>query len=282
MVEAPGVYLRFEPASTWSAEGPHASRILALLRRFAGSLPPQRVVVEQAAEEHVGLGTGTQLTLALCRGLTHLGRREWNLQQVARQAGRGKRSALGIHGFEHGGFLVEGGKSREEALSPLLTRIGFPPWPLLLIRPQPGAGLHGRGEGEVFAQAIDPGPTDALCRLVLLGLLPALIEKDVQAFGQALHEYNARAGEFYTSAQGGIYASPAIAEVIRFVRAQGVPGAGQSSWGPTVFAVVEDEDPARHLAERLREHFQLAPAEVLLTHGCNRGARLEPETDPSA
>ena len=80
-----------------------------------------------------------------------------------------------------------------------------------------------------------------LCRLVLLGMLPALAEHDLEAFGEALYDFNCRAGEPFAPVQGGVYAGPRIAEVVAFVRQQGVRGVGQSSWGPTVFAVTEDE-----------------------------------------
>src|SRR4051812_20613887 len=76
MVEHPGIQVRAPPAAAWSAEGPLAERALAFAHRFAdGSregeagrpLPPQRLAVERAAPEHAGLGTGTQLGLAVGR-----------------------------------------------------------------------------------------------------------------------------------------------------------------------------------------------------------------------
>src|SRR6185437_1004041 len=80
----------------------------------------------------------------------------------------------------------------------------------------------------------DPARTDVLCRLVLLGLLPALVERDADAFGEAVYEFNARVGEAFAPVQGGVYASARIAELVAFVRGQGVRGVGQSSWGPKI------------------------------------------------
>src|SRR5262249_26128437 len=51
-----------------SASGPRADRPLVSARRFAGSVGvarPQSLTVEEAPPEHVGLGTGTQLGLAV-------------------------------------------------------------------------------------------------------------------------------------------------------------------------------------------------------------------------
>src|SRR5262245_29463902 len=74
MVDAPGISLAVEPAPAWSASGPLAKRALEFARRFASSLvaqelPPHRLTVECAAPEHVGLGTGTQLGLAVAESL---------------------------------------------------------------------------------------------------------------------------------------------------------------------------------------------------------------------
>ena len=115
----------------------------------------------------------------------------------------------------------------------------------------------------------------ALSRLVLLGMLPALAERDLAAFGEAAHDFNARVGEVFAGVQGGTYSSPATAGLIGWLRGQGVAGVGQSSWGPGVFAVVGDEDVARHLAARLGAFLAPGRAETFISRGCNRGATIE-------
>jgi predicted sugar kinase len=74
----------------------------------------------------------------------------------------------------------------------------------------------------------------------------------------------------FAAAQGGTYSSMRVAELVGFIRRQGVAGVGQSSWGPGVFAVT-DEELAIHLAGRLRA----LAGEVLVSRGCNRGAVVE-------
>jgi beta-RFAP synthase len=202
---------------------------------------------------------------------------------VARRVERGARSALGIHGFEQGGFLVEGGQRAVfgEEFAPLVARLPFPDsWRLVLARAPAAAGLHGTGEQEAFVRLAEHppglGPTEALCRLVLLGLLPALAETNLEAFGEALFDFNSRVGAAFVPVQGGIYAGPGIAALVDFVRGLGVRGVGQSSWGPTVFAVVRDEERADDLAGRIRGRFGLSEAEVVVTRACNHGAEEEP------
>jgi beta-RFAP synthase len=155
-------------------------------------------------------------------------------------------------------------------LGPLAVRLDFPAdWPVLLAWPgEPG--LHGAAERQAFAAlTAPPGHADALCRLALLGLVPALAERDLDAFGEALHDFNRRAGEPFAAAQGGPYAGPQVAALIDWLRAEGIPGAGQSSWGPTVFAVAGGIDRAEWLARKARERFGV---EALVTRARNVGA----------
>lgn len=287
MVREPGVRVRAVLADGWSAEGPLAERALATARRVVECLcrergdspgPPLRLCVERAAPEHVGLGTGTQLGLAVARALTLAWGVEAAVEDLARWAGRGLRSALGVHGFERGGLVVDAGKQSSRGLAPLAARLDFPAeWRVVLaIAPETAAGMHGREEREAFAQLTEYpeslARTDALCRLVLLGLLPALAERDLDAFGEALFDFNQRAGEAFASVQGGTYAGRAVTELVAFLRGRGVRGVGQSSWGPTVFAVVGDPDEAADVAGRVRDSFGLGTSAVWVAEACNHGA----------
>jgi beta-ribofuranosylaminobenzene 5'-phosphate synthase len=166
-------------------------------------------------------------------------------------------------------------------LAPLAIRTSFPSeWRVILVTPREAPGLHGAAELEAFAH-LSTRPdatarTDALCRLVLLGMLPALAEADLEAFGESLYDFNARAGEAFAGVQGGVYSGPRVAECVEFLRDQGVHGAGQSSWGPTVFAVVGDEDRAADLLARLSRRFGSGLAESWATAACNTGSRVAP------
>jgi beta-RFAP synthase len=282
MVQAPGLELAAAPAANWSAEGPLAERALAFAHQFARSLPvafPHRLVVVRCAPEHAGLGTGTQLGLAVARALAEGHGLDLSAAELAQRVGRGRRSALGVHGFAQGGFLVEAGKRAGEAVAPLAARRDFPEaWRVVLVLPPWGQGLHGPAEGRALEglheRAWPLAQTDALCRLALLGMLPALAEGDLRGFGEALYDFNRRVGEAFRPVQGGTYTHPRAAEVVAFVRQQGVAGVGQSSWGPALFAVVGDAERAADLRRRLCERFGLADTEVLLTEACNRGAEI--------
>ncbi len=282
MVESPGLVLRVEKASAWSAEGPLAGRALESARLFStavdaetpGIAKPQRLVIESAPREHVGLGTGTQLALAVARGLAEAWGQSFTVAELAERVKRGSRSALGVHGFAQGGFLVEAGKRADDELAPLTARMAFPrAWRVVLVLPRHRAGLHGANERSAFSRlSCARQTTEVLCRLVLLGMLPALAEEDLRTFGEALFDFNARVGEMFAEAQGGIYAGAEVAQWIDIIRRQGVAGVGQSSWGPGVFAVT-DAERAAHLAD----HLALVGkdgVEVQVSRGCNQGAMV--------
>jgi beta-RFAP synthase len=261
MVEEPSVLMHIEPASFWTAAGPMDERALCFAHEFRNSTPglaPHAILVDRVPAGHSGLGIGTQLGLAVAKALAvATGHPDWGVLELARRVGRGRRSAIGIHGFEHGGLIVEAGKRGVEPVAPLLAREELPePWRVLVILPQCGPGLHGAAEQMVFTgMKLAPAVTEALCRLVLLGMLPAIREGDCRVFGEAVYDFNARVGELFAAAQGGRYAHPRCAEVIAFLRVNGVVGVGQSSWGPALFAIVEDADRAEHLAALVRDRY---------------------------
>jgi beta-ribofuranosylaminobenzene 5'-phosphate synthase len=298
MVERPGVCLTVAHAETWSATGPSADRALSFGCRFCESLSLKRqfaIRVERCAPEHVGLGTGTQLAMSVGYGIAHIitaDTERWHIaryEDVARHVGRGLRSALGIHGVSVGGFLIEGGKRTPDEISPL----SFPPerfpshWRILLIIPSDVPRVHGSIESQAFSQLArvdgDIRQTDALCRLVVLGMLPAINEQDLDAFGEALYDYNRRAGEFFKPWQGGTYSHPRVAELVRLCRESGVKAVGQSSWGPTVFAIVASSAQARELRDRFANHHRLHRDEMVITKANTGGIMLHwPPSGPES
>lgn len=261
MIDQPGVVVSARPAESWQFEGMLASRAQVFAHRFTegqSSTRPLQVLVERCPAEHTGLGVGTQLGLAVGKAVAvETGTPDLPAVEVAQRVGRGERSAIGVHGFDRGGLIVEPGKVPGEAVSPLLTRVLLPDeWRVAVFAPHGQVPWHGRREQQAFAQAGEstrpPGLTDTLCRIALLGMLPAAVGGDLPAFSEAVHEFNRRAGEPFAAAQGGAYAGPDVGELIATVRRLGVPGVGQSSWGPSVFAVVESHDRAVWLVTQLK------------------------------
>jgi beta-ribofuranosylaminobenzene 5'-phosphate synthase len=288
MIDSPAIELTVEPSGQWLAEGPLADRvdlIIAQLRERlleTGSgidLPPARVVVESAPAEHVGLGVGTQLSLAVALAILKLaGLSDPPAADLARLTGRGGRSGIGLHGFFHGGLIVDGGRKREAEIPPLLARTAFPDdWSILIVQSPQVRGLHGCDERQAFAKLppISRNAVEHLCRLVLLEILPAVIEHDLRAFGAALGELQERVGAAFASAQGGTYATPQAADIVKELKRLGFAGVGQSSWGPTLYAFSDiPRNELAPLAETLCQRFGLDRSSVFRTKGSNQGASL--------
>jgi beta-ribofuranosylaminobenzene 5'-phosphate synthase len=287
MIDSPAIELTVEPAGEWIAEGLLAARVDLIITQIRErllessiNLPPARVRVESAPAEHVGLGVGTQLSLAVARAILKLGRlNDPPVSELARLTGRGGRSGIGLHGFHHGGLIVDGGRKREAEIPPLLARTAFPDqWSILIVQPPGVRGLHGIDERDAFAKLppISRNAVEVLCRLVLLEILPAVIENDLQAFGAALGELQERVGAAFAPAQGGIYATPQAAEIVRELKRLGFAGAGQSSWGPTLYAFSDiPREDIEHLALRLCGQFGLDRSSVFCTKAANQGALME-------
>ena len=241
-----------------------------------GMIRGARIRILRAPHPHTGLGTGTQMAMAVARALALLiDRSDWEAPRLAGLVGRGERSAIGAYGFCAGGLLVEGGKMDRSRLAPLVARCPFPEdWRIVLICPRCRQGLAGDRERHVFATMapISDETTARMCRLVLMGLLPAVVDGDLPAFGASLYELQQVAGTCFLKSQGGVFAGPILERIVRFVRDEGVAGVGQSSWGPTLYAFCGDEDRALRLAGNIQNRFNLDDHEVVVTEADNRGA----------
>jgi beta-ribofuranosylaminobenzene 5'-phosphate synthase len=308
MIDQPGLQLRISPARRFTAEGLLSNRVRATVERIwerlhSGTcadpsplplpmgegmaqeflqanfahLPPCRIEVLASPSEHVGLGTGTQLSLAVAAGLNaFLGQQSLAPAELAAWTGRGERSAIGTYGFVHGGLLVETGKAPGELLSPLHQRIELPgAWRFVLICPHDQRGLSGEAERRAFDELppVPPETTATLEREVFEDLLPAAVERDFKRFSESLYRYGYVAGTCFAGRQGGPFASPRAAELIHTIRELGIRGVGQSSWGPTLFALVPSAAEANLFVDRIRQHLSAADT-VLVAEPNNTGARI--------
>jgi beta-RFAP synthase len=260
-------------------EGPEAGRAgghLPALCRHLGIRANHRLMVEEAIPPLAGLGSGTQIALAVSAALRTLHGLPLDPAGDATLLERGARSGIGIASFEAGGVIIDAGKDDSNAPPPVVARLSFPDvWRVILILDHAGHGLHGEDEIAAFRTLPRFPATQAgeICRRVLMGLMPALVEHDLAAFGAAISAIQLMIGTHFAPAQGGVFTSKRVEALARKLADAGAVGIGQSSWGPTGFAFAPSE-AAAEMAGAVRDS---APEgiEIRIVRGRNAGATID-------
>jgi beta-RFAP synthase len=258
------------------ADVARAREHVAALRRLFQRDTPIAVHLRETLPAHAGFGSGTQLALALARGFASLHGLDVGTAELARALGRGKRSGIGVAAFDRGGFLIDGGPGKDGP-APLLARAEFPEeWRVLLVLDPRGAGLHGVDEGRALGQLQPMTQATAahLAHLTLMQILPALHDVDFAPFARGITEVQRVIGAYFAAAQNGsAYTSRAVAQLVEWLGANFDAAIGQSSWGPTGFAMFASQADAERALDRARAAGQVAaPLGVRIVKGRNHGA----------
>ncbi|MGH8777988.1 beta-ribofuranosylaminobenzene 5'-phosphate synthase family protein [Paraburkholderia sp.] len=265
-----------------AANDAERERIAICLARLQAAYGPATLAIDvhHAPRAHTGLGSGTQLALAVGTAFVQLLGRTATGAELASLLGRGVRSGIGVLGFEAGGLLVDGGPSGglHPDVPPLLARQPFPDaWRILLVSDHSREGLHGAEERRGLA-ALAPFPQSLaahLCHLVLMRILPGAAERNIVPFAHGLTELQQTIGEYFAPVQGGVFASPDVERALRAVAAERIAGIGQTSWGPTGFAIVAGAREAESALATAREATRGLPhIECTIVAGRNRGATI--------
>jgi beta-RFAP synthase len=310
MVRRPGLLLEVDPAEEFETVGPLGDRVRRFVRRASDHFcagaradtdangcrngvssedagandawPRCRISVLRAPRPHVGLGSGTQLGLAVAAGLcAYQGRDIPSADQLARAVGRGQRSAIGVHGFQRGGLLFEGGKTEPKAISPLVARVETPEaWRFVLVCDRTRQGLSGTAERSAFDKlpAVPLEESEALYREAVEHLMPAAADGRFEDFAESMYRFGYRAGLMFAAQQGGAFAGPELTSLVERIRAKGVRGVGQSSWGPTVYALLPNPQEAERLVSELRAEDPEQRLDFTVTGVDNEGATIETHT----
>jgi len=238
------------------------------------------VNISEAVPEHSGLGSGTQMALATGSVISYLYQLNLTSMQIATLTGRGRRSGVGISAFDYGGLLVDGGRAVSASHSsppPMLARYDFPEeWAILLIFDASEPGIHGEQEKVAFNElpTFPESLAAHLCRHVLMQAMPALVERDLIAFGQSIQVLQQHVGDYFLPVQGGRYASRLVSAVLERLEAMGVPCFGQSSWGPTGFAIFANKNQAEQHLQQLKTTFTDRALSWKICSACNHGAKF--------
>ena len=221
------------------------ARVQRLVDAFPG--PAARVELKAHAAEHVGFGSKTSMTLAVLTATACATDRIIDRLALQHLSGRGGASGVGVHGFFSGGFIVDSGRLGTFPLlpsslleptaipTPLLTAPVPNDWKITLVLP-PGKRSAGKIE-ESFFNRVTPVPRSEVLEqfaLVYHGMAPAILEGDLEAFGDSLHQFSALGFKSREISDQGA----AVISTITALR-QIAPCVGMSSMGPLVFAITK-------------------------------------------
>ena len=265
------------------AEIDRARAHLQRLQQHSGRHEPLHLTLLRVLPAHAGFGSGTQLALAIGRAFAQWHGLAVTTPALAQWLGRGARSGIGIAGFEHGGLLVDGGPGGEGAQltsAPLLARLPLPEaWRVLVVQDKAQRGLSGADEREAIA-SLAPLPQSLaadICHQVLMRVLPGAAGAEFAPFAAGINHIQRRLGAHFAPAQGGsAYTSAAVGRLLEAIGAAGHGAAiGQSSWGPTGFAILPSQAQAEAVLEAARAANAVAAGLTLnIVAGRNGGATL--------
>jgi len=279
-IDRPNVILEAQRSEKLAVTGEKTELVKTLAKRFLETYNIKanaRINVKQTIPEHSGLGSGTQLALAVAAALAKLFDVKASIQDLAKTMGRGQRTSVGTTIFEQGGFVVDGGKSKN-GFPATIFRQPFPrDWVFVAAVPNVSKGLAKNEETTAFKALSSMPAEDAgkMCRLTMMKLLPSLVERDVESFGEALTQIQTVIGEYFAEVQGGTYSSQTTAEGIALLQKLGAHGAGQSSWGPAFYGLTTKEE-AKEIKLKVKAFLsESVGGQVFIAKANNRGAYIK-------
>lgn len=232
---------------------------------------------------HTGLGSGTQIAISTGKLISLIYGKELSATEIAKITGRGGTSGIGIAAFENGGFIVDGGhtfgpgKDKEDFRpssasknvrpAPILFRHDFD-WDIVLTIPR-GKNIHGNKEVDIFKTycPIPLSETQKLCHLILMKMMPSIIEKDLNSFGEVINNIqNLGFKKVEVDLQ-----SETVKKLLKTL--QDVSYSGLSSFGPTIYSIGDKKT----IIETSKKFFDEngIEGEIIVTTGNNKGYKVE-------
>lgn len=222
-----------------------------------------KIFLKSEIPEHSGFGSTTQLRLGIASGILKLNEIFLSVYEIAEIVKRGGTSGIGIKAFESGGFIVDighkfgKGKEKESFLPSsvsnakppkILFRYDFPSDWIFVCALADRNKIYSQKEIEIFKKycPIPKNEVEKLSHLLLMKILPALIEKDIEDFGDGLKNVQNLGFKRIEVEISGT--KKLINELSKISY-----GAGLSSFGPCVYALAKGKNHADEISNYLNE-----------------------------
>ena len=211
-----------------------------------------KFIVHQTYPPHSGFGSGTQIAVSTAHLITETMGIEVESKDLSTIVGRGGTSGIGTYTHDLGGFILDGGHSKEEKPlflpsgaskakpATLIARYDFPEeWNILVAIPKIEKHMEGDDEVDVF-QTYCPIPkeeVEQVSHLILMNLVPFMLEKDIKNFGWAISKLQ---DVGFNKLEHSLDSS--YLPIMKAIEKAGAYGVGISSFGPVLYTVFDDEN----------------------------------------
>lgn len=240
--------------------------------------------IKKTYPAHSGLGSGTQISLAVAKVILKLHDKDMAAPQIAKIVGRGGTSGIGVRAFDNGGFIIDGGHKLSEKPdflpssaskappAPLIARYNFPEeWDIILAIPNVPAGASGQKEVNIFQEhcPISIGEVQKLSHVLLMKMMPAVVEGDIKSFGEAVNKIQ-NIGFKKIELE---FQDPIINKIIENMRSAGAAGVGMSSFGPTIYAITDNN--TKNISKAAQNTMKEIGGKIIVTKAQNRGVKIK-------
>ena len=239
---------------------------------------------------HVGLGSKTQLSLAIATAIAKLKDRDIPLRELTKLVERGGTSGIGWRGFETGGFILDAGhefgkgKEKETFLpssasisaDPAVTIFRYPipeNWRFVIVIPNVKKGAYGDEEINIF-QKFAPIPRDEVNEVshqILMKILPGILKNNLTGFGEGIKRIQ-KIG--FKKIEIDLQ-DDSVKGLLKFFENYGVKAYGMSSFGPSVVGITESDAEAEKLKDAVLEYLKPDGEHVYISKPNNNGAKIE-------
>lgn len=240
---------------------------------------------------HIGLGSKTQLSLAIATAITKL-KNITNLTttQLTKLVERGGTSGIGWRGFETGGFILDGGhdfgkgkeketflpSSASNSANPALTlfRHDIPKnWRFVLVIPSVKKGVYGDEEVSIFQNyaPIPRNEVNEVSHQIVMKIIPSLINNDLSGFGEGLKRIQSIGfKKIEISLQHQV-----VKDLLSFFDEYGLKAYGMSSFGPSVIGILESDSEAVELLKTVQKNQKNGGGHIYICKPNNTGAKIK-------
>ncbi len=239
-IERPFIEMVMTESEDIHVSGAYSALIFEMAADFLSGFAPGKGVdidVRDAMKRHAGFGSGTRMAMSVGMGISGLYGLGLAPYDIAKFFGRGRNSVAGIETLIHGGMAIvhPGGE---------ISRPRIPEgWSFIIALPASRHDFHGDEERKAMASMKKHITEDDLASM----LDDAIRSADIEEAGRLLERIDLETGKMFSGAQEGDYSHRMVGDLIRAGKEAGAYGAGQSSWGPAVYFLVDDS-----VAERVK------------------------------